>query len=45
MLTAAALNLEGLRAPVKPLPLILFNSKNDILECERMSDKCIVEDS
>jgi NADH dehydrogenase [ubiquinone] 1 alpha subcomplex assembly factor 1 len=40
-LTSTALKLEGLSAPTKPYPLILFDSQDAIMRCKRMSDKDI----
>ncbi|KAF2867177.1 complex I intermediate-associated protein 30-domain-containing protein [Massariosphaeria phaeospora] len=40
-LSSYAIKLEGLHAPTKPLPLILFDSPHDLSRCKRMSDKDI----
>jgi NADH dehydrogenase [ubiquinone] 1 alpha subcomplex assembly factor 1 len=36
-----ALKAEGLRAPTKAFPLILFNGPDDLSSCKRMSDRDI----
>jgi NADH dehydrogenase [ubiquinone] 1 alpha subcomplex assembly factor 1 len=40
-LTCAALNLEGLKSPTKPFPLIHFEQPEDVERCKRMSDQDI----